>query len=122
MNRACVQTVCVSYWKWCESKVERITCYYSTDDRAIAPWLTVSAPNRNAYAAVERSLGILAGSDEVFVALSALDVESTQRIPPFCRRSGRGPQCPAQSRDNGRFPPQIGRIAAPTIRPIADSK
>jgi hypothetical protein len=37
MKRACTQEACLSYWKWCESAGEQLTCHYSTDGRTIAP-------------------------------------------------------------------------------------
>ena len=93
MQRACAGTTCVMYYKWCD-RGERLTCYYSLESSPYTgPWLRVSAPSQS-YAEVERSLSIVTEPSNAAIPLSRLSVASPNRVPPFCRRGGRGPQCP----------------------------
>ena len=93
MSRACVENACVSYHRWCESRDEGWTCYYSTEDNAdYSRWLRVTSPDAVSYADVERSLGLLSATGQV-VPLAELKTVSVQPFPPFCRRGGRGSQC-----------------------------
>lgn len=94
MNRACSEAGCVSYHKWCGSKGEQFTCYYSTLGNPISQWLRISAPNQRAYDSAASSLGLIVGTSSNVVPLVQLNVTSDQRLPPFCRRGGLGPQCP----------------------------
>lgn len=94
MSRACIDGSCVTYHRWCESRDEGWTCYYSTEENAnYSRWLRITAPDTFSYATVEKSLGLI-GAAGVVIPLSELNTVSNELYPPFCRRGGRGPQCP----------------------------
>ena len=94
MSHACVENSCVSYHRWCESRDEGWTCYYSTEDKAdYSRWLRITSPDADSYADAERSLGLISATGQV-VPLAELKTVSLDPTPPFCRREGRGPQCP----------------------------
>ena len=93
MHRACADGACVTYYKWCEAGA-RFTCYFSTGTSEYSEWLRVSAPDNAAYKEIEARLGLVGRPLNAIIPLSNLNVISASRNPPFCRRGGRGPQCP----------------------------
>jgi hypothetical protein len=97
MQTACAGGACLTYHKWCETGA-RLTCRYSTEASEHAEWLQISAPDAEAYAQVERSLGLVIGPSAAAIPLSELRATSASRTPPYCFRGGRGPQCPGRDR------------------------
>ncbi|WP_404714018.1 hypothetical protein [Sphingomonas sp. MMS24-J13] len=86
----------MTYHKSCVRDPEAITCSYTTDSVQFGGWLKVSAPSETAFAEVEEKIGIIdpkAQSDGA-VPLKNLSVRVDEKVPLYCRRDGRGPQCP----------------------------
>ncbi|HEX8666980.1 MAG TPA: hypothetical protein VF727_01240 [Allosphingosinicella sp.] len=93
MHNACADGFCVTYYKSCEAAAQ-FTCYYSTDSSPYPNWLRISAPDARGFARVEESVSLLGPLPNTSISLPRLSVRSSARTPPYCRRGGRGPQCP----------------------------
>lgn len=97
MANACLNGVCVAYFKHCKVAGAATVCEYhfSQPGEIQNTVVRLSGSNREAVTDAEKKIGILAraGINFQVVPLTALNTESAESEPPYCRSRAQSSEC-----------------------------